>query len=435
MGNDISRGKTFLDGGTYGGADLNALADEATIKKTFLSTKSSKSVLVGADSILVGDSEDTDNYKKIAVSAINTFVQKNFSRYAVDTGATNAYAVAPSPAYTGYATGMEIVFKATNENTAASTIDVNSIGAKNIFLNGLALAGGEIVTNGFYRLVYDGTQFQITESYAASHINNGIADGRLTLTSGTPVTIGDVTAATAIYYTPYKGNKIALYNGTFWQLFKFSELTLSLSALTADKNYDVFVYNNSGTLTLESLIWTNDSTRATALVRQDGVLIKSGATSRRYLGTFRTTGTTGQTEDSNANRFLFDGVTPILRTLYKTEATASWTYATATWRPWNNSVANRVSFVVGQDAYVNVYCVTSFGSATHKGYVAFAVDSTTTPTSATFVGSDVLDTKTCLNKSTTSAGYHYLQVLEQAPDAATTNFTGGDIVGEIRPYA
>jgi hypothetical protein len=78
----------------------------------------------------------------------------------------------------------------------------------------------------------------------------------------------------------------------------FSEVSASLSGLTPNTNYDVLGYNNSGTLALDLVAWTNGTTRATALARQDGVLVKSGATTRRYLGTLRTTGTTGQTEFS-----------------------------------------------------------------------------------------------------------------------------------------
>ena len=51
---------------------------------------------------------------------------------------------------------------------------------------------------------------------SASYFYVQSPNGRLTLTSGTPVTTNDVTAATTIYYTPYKGNAIQLYNGTNW---------------------------------------------------------------------------------------------------------------------------------------------------------------------------------------------------------------------------
>lgn len=42
-------------------------------------------------------------------------------------------------------------------------------------------------------------------------------NGRLTLTTGTPITTSDVTASTSVYFTPYKGNRIALFNGCSWQ--------------------------------------------------------------------------------------------------------------------------------------------------------------------------------------------------------------------------
>lgn len=61
-----------------------------------------------------------------------------------------------------------------------------------------------------------------------------LCQGRLTLTSGTPVTTSDVTAASTLYFTPYGGNKITLYTGVYWQPFTFTERSLALSGLTSD---------------------------------------------------------------------------------------------------------------------------------------------------------------------------------------------------------
>src|SRR5574337_954655 len=47
--------------------------------------------------------------------------------------------------------------------------------------------------------------------------------GRLTLTSGTPVTTSDVTGATTVYYTPYLHNLIPLWDGQNWAPVEFSE--------------------------------------------------------------------------------------------------------------------------------------------------------------------------------------------------------------------
>ena len=173
-----------------------------------------------------------------------------------------------------------------------------------------------------------------------------LCQGRLTLTTGTPVTTSDVTAATTIYFTPYKGNQIGLYNGSSWDMKTFSEISLSLSGYTADKNYDIWVYNNSGTVTLDSTVWTNDTTRATALTTQDGVYVKSGATTRRYLGTIRITGTTGQTEDSDVKRYVWNYHNRARRVLKKL-ASSAWNYTTASWRQWNATAAYKVENVIG----------------------------------------------------------------------------------------
>lgn len=80
--------------------------------------------------------------------------------------------------------------------------------------------------------------------------------GRLTLTSGAPVMGSSVSGATTIYYTPSTGNQIPLYNGTIVPT-TFAELsqtttdtTKSPAAVAADKNYDLFVWNDGGTIRL-----------------------------------------------------------------------------------------------------------------------------------------------------------------------------------------
>ena len=129
-------------------------------------------------------------------------------------------------------------------------------------------------------------------------------NGRLTLTSGTPVTTSDVTAATTLYFTPYKGDQVALYTDSTWTLYTLTERSIAIPA-TTDTNYDVFLYDNSGTLTLELVAWSDGTTRATALATQNGVYVKSGSADRRYLGTIRTTGVSGQCEDSETKRFVW----------------------------------------------------------------------------------------------------------------------------------
>ena len=175
----------------------------------------------------------------------------------------------------------------------------------------------------------------------------GVVEGRLTASTGVPVTIADVSGATSIYYTPYIGDKIALYDGSSWNIRTFTQITISLSGFTAIKPYDVFAYDNSGTVTIETLIWTNNSTRATALAYQNGVLVKSGVTTRRYLGTVYINASGGQTEDTLVKRYLWNYYNRVSRPLQKLETTDSWTYTTATYRQANADTANQVDTCVG----------------------------------------------------------------------------------------
>lgn len=267
--------------------------------------------------------------------------------------------------------------------------------------------------------------------------DNSINDFRLTLTTAVPVTTTDVTGATTVYCTPYKGNRIALYDGSAWNLRTTAEFSLALGTLTSGKPYDVFCYDNAGVPTLEFLVWTSDTARATALVYQDGVLSKTGALTRRYLGTFYTTSTT-QTEDSAAKRLLWNYYNRVDRQMIKSETTASWTYTTNTYRQVNNSTANQLEFICG--VAEDVVSVT----AVHQG-----AGSSATPTSKYFaLGVDAITRAATTygqteqyitnwggvaggdmafmycNLSSTFLGRHYVAGLEKSDATGTTTWSG-----------
>jgi hypothetical protein len=173
-------------------------------------------------------------------------------------------------------------------------------------------------------------------------------DGRLTLTSGTPVPTSDVTgaSATTVYFTPYKGNRVALYSGSEWEWLNFSQISIAVPS-TTNQMYDVYAYNNGGTATLETLAWTSDTTRATALTTQDGVYVRSGSTTRRYLGSFRTTTVSGQSEDSLAKRLLWNYYNRVRGPVERLDTTDSWQYTTATIRQAGASTSNQIAIVEG----------------------------------------------------------------------------------------
>ena len=195
-------------------------------------------------------------------------------------------------------------------------------------------------------LTSDGSVWASTA--VASSDTGLVAEGRLTLTSGTPVTTADVTGATSIYFAPYAGNRIALYDGSSaWNVRTFTEITIAVGTIAAGKPFDIFAYDNGGTVTFDApLAWTNDTSRATSLTTQDGVLVKTGATTRRYIGTFYTTATT-TTEDSFAKRFLWNYYNRQDRALRPALTSGTHTYTTATIRQWDADTAQQADLVVG----------------------------------------------------------------------------------------
>jgi len=208
-----------------------------------------------------------------------------------------------------------------------------------------------------------------------------IAQGRLTLTAGTAITTSDVTGATTIYYTPYKGNVVWLYTSSLWSPYTFTEKSLALGTLSSGVNYDVFLYDNSGTLTLEAVAWSSDTGRATALTTQDGVYVKSGSTNKRYVGTFRTTSTT-TTEDSRAKRFVWNMDNRAPRPMRVIDTTDNWSNASGTMRQANANTANQLDMVRGLDEDAVTATVKAAGTATgttgQNLIVAVGLDSTTT---------------------------------------------------------
>jgi hypothetical protein len=265
-------------------------------------------------------------------------------------------------------------------------------------------------------------------------VDNGVQDFRLTLTSGVAVTTTDVTGAGTLYATAFKGNRIALYDGSgTWNIISTSLEFSITTALTAGKPYDVFAYNNSGTPTLEMLVWTNDTTRATALALQNGVLVKSGQTTRRYLGTIYTSGANTM-EDSYAKRYVFNYYNRVDRPMRAALETAdSWNYTTATWRQANANTANQLDCVIGVSEDPVTANVTAIVGNTNAGVfpilVGVGVDSTsansTTILNATMnqiVNGKV--TATATYNGFPGVGRHTLVWLEYSVASGTTTWYG-----------
>ncbi len=264
-------------------------------------------------------------------------------------------------------------------------------------------------------------------------IDNSIAQGRLTLESGNPIPTTDQLNKTTIYFTPYIGNRIALYDGSEWEIHTFSEVSLPVPVTTSNTNFDIFIYDNSGTLTLEAVTWASDTTRSVELVRQDGVLVRNGAATRRYLGTIRSTETAGQTEDSARRRLVWNMYNRVHRQLFRQESTTFWYYGTTTWRYSNNSSLNRLEWVLGLNENP-VWAMFSeeiiCGGSMVRAQIGLGLDWVSGPPAIqSFVGNYLTSGNTAFTPSVhyngySGIGYHYLAALEYAV-YSTPGFYGG----------
>lgn len=144
----------------------------------------------GADWIALGSINASSN----AFQPYHGTAALKYANYAADTGAANAYAVAPIPALSGYTAGQVVILKPTNAVTGASTLNVNALGAKAIKTqDGSDTAANAMVAGGVFVLVYDGTNFILT---------NPAISGNFLLAKGTAVASAatiDIGAANSDY--------------------------------------------------------------------------------------------------------------------------------------------------------------------------------------------------------------------------------------------
>jgi hypothetical protein len=144
-------------------------------------------------------------------------LQANATTIATVTG-TDTLVGSLTPALTAYATGNLFSFVAVNTNTGATTININSLGAKSITKSGTtALVAGDIVSGQVYLIEYDGTRFQLFNPSSAIQVypGAGIANSTgsawgtsyTTTGSGTVVALAtSPTFVTPILGTPTSGN-------------------------------------------------------------------------------------------------------------------------------------------------------------------------------------------------------------------------------------
>jgi len=292
--------------------------------------------------------------------------------------------------------------------------------------------------------------------------------GRLTLTSNTPVMTADVTAATSVYYTPYQGNIVPIYDGANMQSYAFGQLTMALNTTNhlSGHVYDLFIFLNSSVVTIGAgPAWSSTTTRGsgagtTQLQQTDGlwvnantITLTNGSTSyssipvgeATYVGSVYMTAN-GQTQfnirpagaSGGTNNFvgIFNGYNRVHMGSVVRDSAIGYTYASNTWRSMDNSNSNRVTYLDGLQQVspaATVQISAAVSVAGDQAAVGVNLDSNSAQprviafsTAPTGTLADNVQTIFARDSFAPQVGVHYIQAMESSISnvSATYNENG-----------
>lgn len=258
-------------------------------------------------------------------------------------------------------------------------------------------------------------------------------DFRLTGVSGTPVMTADNTALSTIFLSPYKGNIIALFNGTIWELLESAEVSIAVTGRTTDLPFDIFAFNSGGVVALELLNWATATTRATGLTRQNGVWCQTGNLTRRYVGSCRPRSATTYSWSRlgaivNSARFDLWNVDNRVMVDFRFHGSGTHNYTLATWRQTAGVTDRQVDIMVGiSEDGIEVTVI--FGStntvASVLRYVGVGIDSTTAPSGFRSVSPGPIGIESiavCRLTSLPGIGRHFFASLEWSTASGVTTW-------------
>lgn len=300
------------------------------------------------------------------------------------------------------------------------------------------------------------------------------AGGRLTLVSGNPV-MSNITnpgvASSIIYYTPYKGPFVPVWNGTSWSSADtggelsqaLSDATKSPSTAVGDTLYDMFVWADGSTMRCtRGDAWASHIARASPLAVNDGIVtngtnITNGplAGTGVYVGTIITNvgpllsafhpPKNGPDADGVSfgkidiwnfyNRINFAGTVQI-------NTASAWTWANTSWRMAGGFSSYIFYYICGIDedfmcAHYDDF-ITVIGSAgADIGYVGIGVDTTAAPSGVntgagtSMTGGNAYATGIGTYAGNPGIGFHYLAAIESTETASGNVIFAGDVRGGL----
>ena len=272
-------------------------------------------------------------------------------------------------------------------------------------------------------------------------VDPAINGGRLSVSDTNPTPAPDAADSSTLYFIPFVGNRIALYDGTSWRLHTIPDAGVAISVVSddVDKVYDIFVYDadGAGTLGGETVAWSNHGAgtgaRTVSLTKVSGVYTKSSDATKRYVGTIRTVSNSGtKVRDQLGFRYVWNYQNRVKVEDYDDETANSWNVSgNGTWSGINGSSALpwRHQFVVGLDTPFNAEVhYTAFATSGNNPSCAVGMNSSTaidrTKSTIQAIGvSSTIGTVARL-RATAPAGYNYVQGIETTSTTGTTTAYG-----------
>lgn len=291
--------------------------------------------------------------------------------------------------------------------------------------------------------------------------------GRLTYLTGTPAPITSASGVTTIFYTPYFHRFVPIWNGSSFTMTDIggelsqllTDTTKSPAAAAASSLYDVFVWNDSGTIqATRGPAWSSSSSRGTGagtteLIQIQGVQVNANAITNgpaanfgTYVGTFLTDGSGTFTLNfggsasggSAAMLAMYNYYNRILQIGRVFDTGVGYTYSSATVRPARNSTGNRITFVLGfqEDGAVAMYNQSVQFVATNgsKSLIGIGLNSTSAFNQANDLvaqgtGADILWGTIVLVTSGGGIGTNFIQALEQGDGTHGNTFDASPSFG------
>lgn len=287
-----------------------------------------------------------------------------------------------------------------------------------------------------------------------------IPQGRLTVTTATPIISTNTTAQTTVYYTPYNGRLVPLYDGTNWRMHDVgaelsqatTDATKSPAACTTNSNYDLFVWLDSGTYRCtRGPAWSSATSRGTGagtteLSRVNGiytnaVAITNGPAANRglYVGTIRTNGSSqvdmrinGDAASTAHTVGVWNMYNRVGYAVSASFSTASWTYASATVRAINGSSTSRIQILTGlaEDPLLFTISGVASGTAGFQYGIGPGMDTTTAFDGICNITPQVTGQFPAGSFSynyTPQIGFHYVSVNEFSPSGTSTAYGASNL--------